>query len=193
MNPSEKLDEIYRIMEAKYKKEQALKSMDFFLKTLDKNYITRTNGARKIAEDFSSYDLFNVLSDYAISKFILEKYPVTFTEEELTLIANDFNGQLEIHYKTAIEFFALYNAINPFFAYNALLSSKNIKPLLIELFIHDRYKKERRDFLLTAPIASIVTIKRNGKDKKYLMSRYATSKAAEQIKREDSEDFGYGK
>lgn len=184
----EKIDYAYKMMEAKYKKHQAIISIKNFLTRLEPKLITGTNGAREYIESFSSFDLFEILADYSVTKFVKEKFPITLTEEEITILGYDLEGKFNIHPRTAIEFFTVYNAINPFFARTALSCSKNIKPLLISSFVEDRYNNPKPELFDNEDIAKIITLNKNGKDVKYMMSKNTIHQAVATMKKEEMEE-----
>ena len=157
-------DEIYDTNNSRYGQEQANTAMYEFLVNYRTDFTTRTNGARSKLEKLNHhyYEINQFLMEYAMASYNLNGNNIVLTTEELAKYTKDDKQELKYDRDTIIAAVAIGSAWSPYWMVNLLACNKQLKSVLVESLIEERYVQDKKQALDDCRIGKLVKFQ-NGK------------------------------
>lgn len=157
-------DEIYDTNNSRYGQEQANTAMYEFLVNYRTDFTTRTNGARSKLEKLNHhyYEINQFLMEYAMASYNLNKNNIVLTTEELAKYTKDDKQELKYDRDTIIAAVAIGSAWSPYWMVNLLACNKQLKSILVESLIEERYVQDKKQALDDCRLGRLVKFQ-NGK------------------------------
>ena len=158
------LDEIYDTNNSRYGQEQANTAMYEFLVNYRTDFTTRTNGARSKLEKLNHhyYEINQFLMEYAMASYNLNENNIVLTTEELAKYTKDDKQELKYDRDTIIAAVAIGSAWSPYWMVNLLACNKQLKSILVESLIEERYVQDKKQALDDYRLGRLVKFQ-NGK------------------------------
>ena len=184
----ELLDKSYEITKNKYGMSNANRGIILLFLSYKLTGFTRDDDARKNVEKLynEGYDLYQIMIDYAVSSYIMNKMKCDISIKDINKYANDFDGKLEYDDVESTKIVALAAAQNTSYAYGLLLSNKRLRESLLYNFINERYIQNKKEDLDNSRKATLVKFK--DKDKQFIMSKFAINRDFYIMKQEEQEN-----
>ena len=157
-------DEIYDTNNSRYGQEQANTAMYEFLVNYRTDFTTRTNGARSKLEKLNHhyYEINQFLMEYAMASYNLNENNIVLTNEELAKYTKDDKQELKYDRDTIIAAVAIGSAWSPYWMLNLLACNKQLKSVLVESLIEERYVQDKKQALDDCRLGRLVKFQ-NGK------------------------------
>ena len=157
-------DEIYDTNNSRYGQEQANTAMYEFLVNYRTDFTTRTNGARSKLEKLNQhyYEINQFLMEYAMASYNLNENNIVLTTEELAKYTKDDKQELKYDRDTIIAAVAIGSAWSPYWMVNLLACNKQLKSVLVESLIEERYVQDKKQALDDYRLGRLVKFQ-NGK------------------------------
>lgn len=143
------LDFAYTATKTKYGKNTACGAMFEYITKNNTLGFTRDNGARSIVEKLNYHynELFQIISDYIISTYMLTEVPVSMTEDKAFEYSKDTENKLNYSKEKVIEAAAIMIATSPYMFMTTLAMNKTLKYIIAEAFVRERYLENKKDKL----------------------------------------------
>ena len=186
----ELLDKSYDITKKKYGMSNANRAIILLFLSYKLTGFTRDENARKNIENLynDGYDLFQIMLDYAVSSYIMNKMQCDISIKDLNKYSYDYDEKLDYGDVNSTKIVALAAAQNTAHAYNLLLVNKRLRESLLYNFINERYIQNKKDALDNSRKATLVTFKDKDKNKQFIMSKFAINRDFYIMKQEEQEN-----
>lgn len=183
----ELLDKSFEITKNKYGMSNANRAVMLLFLNYKLTGFTRDDDARKNVEKLynNGYDLYQIMLEYAVSSYIMNKMQCDITIKEIDKYSCDIDGKLNYDDIDSTKIVALGVAQSTYYAYNMLVVNRRLRESLLYNLINERYIQNKKEDLDNSRKATLV--KFEDKDKQFIMSKFAINKDFNVMKQEEKE------
>ena len=137
----ELLDKSFEITKNKYGMSNANRAVMLLFLNYKLTGFTRDDDARKNVEKLynNGYDLYQIMLEYAVSSYIMNKMQCDITIKEIDKYSCDIDGKLNYDDIDSTKIVALGVAQSTYYAYNMLVINRRLRESLLSNLINSLY------------------------------------------------------